>query len=492
VRIAAWFVVLLALIITALSAFLIVELRTDLVGAIDDALRPAAGQIRQDISIDGVGEFGDSARSVLKGERPAAQLVTPDGVILASFGDPIAQRPMGSRADLAAALRGRHPVGTRTLGPGHDDFRVTSVGVVSHGRRYVIVAAQSSESVDRSVGRLVRLLVLGGSAALLVSAVAGWWLARRSLRPMQLITNTAEAIGVERLSDRVPPGRSHDEVAHLANTINTMLDRIQHGVLAQQRLVADTSHELRTPLAAMRSELDVSLRADDLSPAAREVLLSAREEVDGLSRTVDDLLTLAAGDDSPIAASTATTDLARLARTAADTLATVARQHGVTVQHDGSPVTVSADPVRLGHAIRNVVENAIAFSPRGGTVGITTSVHSEFGRLAIGDDGPGIPVELRERIFDRFFRVDPSRSRATGGSGLGLAITRQIIEAHGGRIRVESAGRGTVFVIDLPGGAAATPPDPDPHRDTQTRAPCSPPRTHPRGGRDLPSAGTES
>jgi heavy metal sensor kinase len=342
-----------------------------------------------------------------------------------------------------------------TLGRGQDDFRLTALAVRHRGRPYVIVAAQSSEPVDRSVGRLVRLLLLGGPSALLVTALAGWLLARRSLRPIEQITRTAEAIGVDRLQERVPVWRSNDEVAHLARTVNTMLDRIQHGVEAQQRLVADTSHELRTPLATMRSEIDVSLRTDDLPPAAREVLLSAREEVDALSRTVGDLLTLAALDDGVLGMRLRETDLAALAATVAAALEPVARRRDVTIEHDGVPVVVHADPDRIGHAIRNIVENAIEFSPRGGAVRITTSLAGANGRLVVEDDGPGVPAALRERVFERFFRVDPSRSRATGGSGLGLAITREIVRAHGGSVRTGALERGSAFVVDLPGAAAA-------------------------------------
>jgi len=469
-RIAAWFVVLLALIIATLAAFLIVQLRRDLVGAIDNALRPAAEQIRHDVGIDGTRDFHDSAHTVLKGERAAAQLLSPDGTIRATFGDAISQHPMQTRADLTAALSGAQHVIARTLGPGHDDFRLISLNVVSHGKRYVIVAAQSSEPVDRSVGRLVTLLLLGGPASLLLAAGAAWWLARRALRPIEHITRTADAIGVTRLQERVPTGPNNDEVAHLARTINTMLDRIQRGVLEQQRLVADTSHELRTPLAAMRSELDVSLRTDDLSPAAREILLSAREEVDGLSRTVDDLLTLAAGDDGHSVASLQRTDLAELARTAAGALASVARQHNVAIQHTGPPVTVLADPIRLSHAIRNVIDNAVKFSPPDGTIKITTSLKDGHGQLIIADEGPGIPADLRERVFDRFFRVDPSRNRATGGSGLGLAITRQIVEAHGGTIRSEGRRPGSAFTLTIPGAKPS--PRINPALPDQTHAPC--------------------
>lgn len=454
-RMTAWYVALLAVIIAALGVFVVVRLRADLTRSIDDGLRPAAAQIRDDVRVDGPQEFHDSARTVLKGERAAAQLVTPGGVIRARFGDAVAERPMATRQELAAALAGQRPAYSRTMGPSHDDFRLTAIGAEHRGQRYVIVATQSLEPVDRSVGRVVVLLLLAGPAALLATALGGWWLARRSLRPIDEITGTAEAIGADRLEERVPVPRSNDEVAHLARTLNAMLDRIQQGAEEQRRLVADTSHELRTPLATMRSELDVSLRADDLSLAARDVLLSAREEVDGMSRTVDDLLTLAAADDGALGLRLQETDLAGLATTVAGALESVARRRDVSIEYYGPSVTVRADPVRLGHAIRNVVENAIEFSPPGGTVRITSSLAGSTGRLVIEDDGPGVPPALRERLFDRFFRVDPSRSRATGGSGLGLAITREIVEAHGGLVHVEGREPGSAFVVDVPGAAPA-------------------------------------
>jgi two-component system OmpR family sensor kinase len=268
--------------------------------------------------------------------------------------------------------------------------------------------------------------------------------------PIDQITSSAEAIGVQRLTERVPVAAANDEVAHLARTLNSMLDRIQRGVEEQRRLVADTSHELRTPLATMRSELDVSLRVDDLTPAAREVLHSAREEVDRLSRTVDDLLTLSAADDGVLTLHLRPIDLVELTETVIGSLDALARERTVTVAHDGEAIDVLADPDRLARAIRNVVENAIEFSPAGGSVRVTTELAGTTAQLRVQDDGPGVPEPLRERVFDRFYRVDPSRTRTTGGSGAGLSIAREIVDAGGGRVYAAAATRGSVFVFELP------------------------------------------
>jgi signal transduction histidine kinase len=239
-------------------------------------------------------------------------------------------------------------------------------------------------------------------------------------------------------------------------TFNRMLDRIQRGVDEQQRLIADTSHELRTPLAAMRSELDVSLRGDDLAPAAREVLESAREEVDRMSRTVDDLLVLAAVDDGRVMRLAEPLDLRELARAVVAALGPIAQRNEVTVTVGGAEALVVGDPDQLGHALRNLVENALKFTPAGGHVAVTSFADGERSGVTVADDGPGIALALRERVFDRFFRVDASRTRRTGGSGLGLAIARELAEGHGGRVWAE--GRepaGSVFTLELPAAVQA-------------------------------------
>jgi heavy metal sensor kinase len=461
VRITAWYVVLLAVIVAAVGAFLVVRLRADLTRSIDGTLRPAAGQIAGDYHAEGTPDFQDSANTVLAGERATAQVLNPDGRVVTAFGDPVARRPMATRDEIAEAMAGRSLLVTHRLAG--QAFRLTVRQVAHAGRRQVLVAGQSLAPVERSVRRVVVLLLLAGPAALLATAVGGWWLARRSLRPVEHMTSTAAAIEVGRLAERVPEPRARDELAHLARTLNTMLDRIERGVAEQRRLVADASHELRSPLAAMRAELDVSLRTDELSPDARAVLESTREEVDALSRTVDDLLTLAAVDDA-LELRRERSDLASLAARVGGALQPLALARGVTIEQAGPAAPVHADHARLAHAIRNVVENAIKFSPAGGTVRLTTGVDGATARLVIEDEGPGIPPELRERVFDRFYRVDASRTRATGGSGLGLAITREIVEAHGGRVRAEGRMPGSAFVLELPAASADGAP---PVRDQQ-------------------------
>ena len=451
-RMTAWYVVLLGLIVAAVGAFLVVELRSDLTEAVDRTLRPAAAQIADGYRAEGPSEATDVARSVLTGERPGAQILDPSGRVVVSFGDHVARTPMLSRADAAAVLRAGGLTRTVELGRGDQRFRLVARPTVRRGRRQVAVAVESMATVDRSVHRVLVLLLVAGPAALLATALGGWWLARRALRPIERMTARAAAIDLDRIEDRLVVPPTGDEVARLASTLNAMLDRIEHGVEEQHRLIADASHELRTPLAAMRAEIDVSLRADDLAPAARAVLESVREEVDRMARTVDDLLVLASLDEGRFELAVEPLDLHDVVARATAALRPLARTRGVTLGVDGPAAMAMGDADRLGHAVRNLVENAIRFSPEGGEVTVTTWVAAGEVGVTVRDEGPGVAPALRERIFDRFFRADPSRARATGGGGLGLAISREIVLAHAGRVWVDDAGaRGSAFSLALGG-----------------------------------------
>jgi signal transduction histidine kinase len=434
-RITAWYVALLACILAGVGAFVMLRLRDDLTTATDRSLRPALDQIATGYEREGLPEFHDQSATVLAEERAASQVLSATGAVLRSYGDPVSASPMVPAASAARIAHGRPTLSSGNLGGAH--FRIAAEAVTRRGRREVVVAAASLAPVDRSVHRVLVLLLLALPAALLATAGGGWLLARRALGPVGRMIGTAAAIGPADLRARVPVPATHDEVADLATTLNTMLDRIQRGVEDQQRLVADTSHELRTPLAAMRTELDVSLRADELSPSAREVLESTREEVDRLSATVEDLLTLAGADERGLAISPEPVDLREVAERAVARLGPAAARR--------------RDPTGLDHVLRNLIDNAVTFSPAGGTVTVRSWTTAGEAGLSVEDDGDGIPEALRERVFDRFFRIDASRARATGGSGLGLAIAREVVLAHGGRLT--ASGRephGSIFTIALP------------------------------------------
>jgi two-component system, OmpR family, sensor kinase len=450
-RLTAWYAALLAVIVVALGAFLVLQLRSDLQEAVDRDVREAADMIAHGYAADGTGEFLEVAEKVLPRGGSAAQVLDPDGRLLLSYGDEVATASMASAGARADALSGRPRLLTVRLGDGGQRFRAMVLSVRRLGDRRVVVVAESLENVERSVNRVLVLLLLAGPAALAAIALGGWWLARKALLPVERMTSQAEEIGIERLHDRVAVPRARDEIGHLAETLNAMLDRLEHGIKDKHRLIADASHELRMPLAVMRAELDVSLRTAELSADAREVLESVREEVGRMSRTVDNLLTLAQVDEGRLGLLTQRVELSDAIEAAVRPLRPLAAAKSLRLDVDAEACQAQADPQRLHQALTNLIENAIKYAHAGGRVSIDAWCRSDEVGVTVSDDGPGIPAEARTHVFERFYRVDSARSREDGGSGLGLAICHEIASAHGGRVWVDSdEDRGSAFSLALP------------------------------------------
>jgi two-component system OmpR family sensor kinase len=465
VRLTAWYALLLAAVMAAVATFVIARLQTELGQEIDRGLVSAAPQIAQGYDAEGSKEFFDVANTVfpaLPVGPAAAQIADARGRVLLAYGGPRARLPMWGPGQLRSALAGRRTPATVSLDG--EPFRVLALPVHHAGLREVLVVAKSLRNRDRAVDRLLILLLIAFPAALLAAVAGGWLLARRALRPVEQMTSHADRIGIDRVHERIPVPAANDEVGHLAATLNAMLDRLERGVEEKRRLVADTSHELRTPLAAMRSELDVSLDYDDLPPPAREVLSSVREEVERMTDLVADLLTLARIDEGHLALRGERIDLATLLEGVDHQLAPLAAGTYIELDLSDAAVVVG-DLERLREVATNLVANAIKFAGPGAHVRIATWHAGDESGFSVQDDGPGIPADAQAHVFDRFWRGDRSRGRDGdgdgGGNGLGLAICREIVEAHGGRIWVQSRpGGGSRFVVALPAATAAGAPTP--------------------------------
>ncbi len=460
-RLTAWYVALLASILAALGTFLFIRLKGDLVVGIDRSLDSRAAQISLGYQGGGEGEFQDVNDASLAGlpiGESAAQILSARGGVLETSGDAAGKRPMIDPSTLARVIAGQRIRQTIALGPDGEPFRVLALPAPRQSGREALVVVSSLEDIDRSVHRLLVLLLIAGPAALAAAGAGGWWLARRALLPVARMTEEADRIGVDRLDERVAVPTTSDELERLARTLNSMLERIERGVEDKRRFVANASHDLRTPLAVMRSELDVSLRSHRLAPEARRVLESATEEVERMSRIVQNLLTLARIDEGKMHLLLAPVELReQLASVVAD-LQPLAQTKGIRVEVEGGVASVMADRDRLNQAVTNVVENAVKYTDRGGEVRVSVWRKGDEAGLTVRDTGPGIPGDMLPRIFDRFVRVDAARSHDAGGSGLGLAICREIVEAHGGAVRVESEpGRGSRFTLSLPAAPASRP-----------------------------------
>jgi heavy metal sensor kinase len=452
-RLTAWYVLLLAAVLAALGAFVVTRLRSDLTASVDSSLSGAASQIAQGWEAEGAKDFLDVAHTVLPGPRrhgSGAQVLDATGPVLVSVGDPLMEAPLIAGARLTGAVAGHDVRFSLRGGSPAEHLRAIAVAVRRHGKRQALVVTQSLAAADNAAHRVLVLGLLGGAGALAFIALGGWWIARGALAPIERMTSRADRIGIEDLAERIPMPRWRDEVGHLARTLNAMLARLERGVQTRERLIADVSHELRAPLAAIRSELEVSLRHDALDGPARDAVASAREETVRMSGIVENLLTLARLDEGGLELLVRSHDLSEIAGEAATSYRAAAETARVRLAVRGGPAAVHGDRDRLRQVIGNLIDNAIGFAPAGSEVAVDVwSDTTEVG-VRVSDEGPGVPPEDRERIFERFARRDPARSRG-GGAGLGLAISREIVASHRGRIWVEQRGeRGSVFVFALP------------------------------------------
>jgi heavy metal sensor kinase len=301
---------------------------------------------------------------------------------------------------------------------------------------------------------LLIVLLLGLPLAVAIAGFGGYFLARRALAPVDRMAVQARSITAERLKERLPVGNPDDELGRLATVFNQTLMRLESSFDQMRRFTADASHELRTPLTAMRSVGEIGLRGKRDASDYREIIGSMLEEVDRLSLLVDRLLTLSRADSGESMLSRERVDLCDLASEVTSQLEVLAeeKQQSLSVEATGPSVCLG-DPMVLRQALLNLVDNAIKYSPVGGRIVVrVSSGPNGVALLDVSDTGPGIPAEMRPRVFDRFYRADRSRSRENGGgTGLGLSIARWAVEVNGGQLTLESSEKqGSTFRITLP------------------------------------------
>jgi signal transduction histidine kinase len=306
-------------------------------------------------------------------------------------------------------------------------------------------AAEAGDLINDATGAILAALLIGMPLLAVVVGLATFIFVGRTLQPVEAMRRQAATISAENLHARLPVPPADDEIAALAATMNTMLDRIEAASTAQRRFVADASHELRSPLATIHANADL-LEATPLpEPSARSV---ARIHIESarMARLVDDLLLLARADDQGLRLRRHDVDLDDLVYAERER---VAVEHpGLAVRGDVAPVRVTGDPDQLHRVLRNLIDNATRHARQ--TVTVSLAARDGEAHLLVGNDGPAIAAADRERIFDRFVRLDDSRSRLGGGAGLGLPIARDIVRAHGGTLCVDDGTAGAVLRIRLP------------------------------------------
>ncbi len=334
-------------------------------------------------------------------------------------------------------------------------FRLLIVPITDQGKTvaYLQVGREIPE-IQEALTRLLQLLLLSGPVVVAISSVGGYWLAGKSLAPIEKIRQKAASIQATDLHTRLDQ-TSKDEVGQLARTFNEMLDRLEDSFLRQRRFTSDASHELRTPLSIIRGEVDVALERPRKPEAYVETLQSIGTEAQRMSRLVSELLLLARADLNELRFVYEKVDTADLLRLLVGHLQNQAQAAGVSLSMDlPASLIITADRDHLIRLFINLLENAFIHAP-GSQVSIQARSAGKQAEFILADTGPGISQEHLPHIFDRFYRVDPVRGSASHGTGLGLAIVREIILAHGGTVcMLSELGKGTSIKILLPVGSA--------------------------------------
>ena len=344
---------------------------------------------------------------------------------------------------------------------GGPSFRVRA-SRLDDGNTFIV--AVPLDATNNTLNRLLIIELIVTAAALIAAVVLGWWLVRVGLRPLEEVERTAESIAEGELDHRVPGENTKTEVGRMARTINIMLSRIQRAFSERdateaelrasegrlRRFVADASHELRTPVSAVSAyaemyQLGMAKPGGELDRA----MAGISQESARMGHLVEDLLTLARLDEG-LPLEQKPVELVKLGADAVHTAAAVGPDWPVRMEA-ARPVEVVGDPLRLRQVLDNLLSNVRAHTPAGTSTVVRVSQANDEAVVEVADDGPGLNDEQRSRVFERFYRADPSRSRLKGGAGLGLSIVNAIVTAHGGTVRAISLpGQGASFSVHLP------------------------------------------
>ncbi len=436
----ATLVVAVALVVAA-TALVVLQRRT-LTDNVDTAVRLRAEDITS-LLIEGT---LPEELTVLNAEVSLVQVLDDGGRIVGASENILELEP------LAADLSPGEATDIRTVSglpiDFDEDFRVLTRSVETPSGVYTVVVGASLDEVNESSQSLVNLLRWGVPILVLLVAGGTFLLVGRALSPVEGIRREVAGITSQQLARRVPEPATDDEIGRLARTMNEMLDRLEVAQEKQERFVGDASHELRSPLASMRTQVEVDLEHPGHAPW-QETMTAVQEEVVRMQRLVEDLLLLARSDAQSLDGQYELLDLDDIVLAEAE-----AQRDAPAITIDTSGVSagqVRGDARQLPRLVRNLLENAIRFGRS--RVVLTLSEARGLTVLAVDDDGGGVPGEQRERVFERFTRLDSARDREHGGAGLGLAIARAIAEAHGGTLEIEdSALGGARFVLSIPSG----------------------------------------
>lgn len=456
-RLTLWYGTALALILIVFGGALYAVLAHGLWDQIDRSLEETASVAVRALEQHRVGPF--LPFEDLAAEFPELAVLEKSFQIFSPAGKVTIQSPNLGRLDiplsrtaLEAALNGRATYESARF-PGGSSYRLLSVPIILDGAlANIIQVGTSLRPVEEMLQRLLLVLLVSLPAALAIALGGGWFLAGRALRPVEAITLAARRIAAGDWTQRLTVSQAQDEIGRLSATFNDMIARLEASFRQVRQFSADASHELRTPLTIMKGETELALRRTRPAEDYRLVLESTLEEIERMTQIVDELLFLSRADLGEVPIESAPVRLDALVEEVQRQAAVLGQELDVQILVGTvEPVTVQGDELRLREMLLNLVDNAVKYSRPGGKVELALARDGAMARLSVSDQGIGISVEAQARIFDRFYRADDARAHAKKGTGLGLSICKWIVEAHHGRIEVQSKmGEGSRFIVILP------------------------------------------
>jgi heavy metal sensor kinase len=448
-RLIAWYSILLALTVAVFCAAVLWLHWRLLVAQLDESLVSMTATAHNVVA-----EELSEVKNLRLAAAEMAAVVRPDDYVvevLDAAGARVSEAPASSeRVPSAVAAADVDRQAHTVAGVDGRTWRVIARSGSAADIPYVVVVSAPLDEIVDARRTLLKACAIGMPIVLLFAAWGGWWLARHGLRPLMTMSAEAQAITAKTLDTRLTIPPAGEELARLADSFNRVLDRLGSALSTQRRFMADASHELRTPVSIIRTAADVTLSQPQRTDGEyREALAAVSQQSARLTRLVDDMLVLARADGGGYPVVLVDIDLAGLVAGCVRELGGRADDRDIRVRMSLQPVRLKGDEALLRRMMSNLLNNALTYTPRGGSVDVSLAHVADAIELRVADTGPGIPAEDRERVFERFVRLDPARG--AGGAGLGLAIARWVAEAHGGHVRIVSSGSGgSIFAATLP------------------------------------------
>lgn len=448
----------LSLAVTAITLVLVVVggfmfqrmLRESVDASIDDQLASHTDSVSAPLR-EPAGTPSPTELSALVGSQPVAQILDPNGRVMAASGS-LASRPLLSRVRTERSQREAISFDSHLgAGPHADEYRVLATPVPRPDGVWIVAVGSSLEPSDLALHRAETGFVAGATAVVVAVAGGSWLLAGAALRPVERMRREVEQISDDGDARTIAVPETRDELARMAGTLNSILERLHAARDRDRRLVADASHELRTPLAVLTTELELAARPGRTKSELSEAVTHAAIEAQRLARLAQDLLFLARADEAGPQLAHRTLLVRTLLDGAAAAAARRASDAGVDLVVDApDDLTIDADVDELRRALDNLVDNSLRVAPRGSRIVLAAHADPRACTIEVLDEGPGFPPSFLPRAFERFSRPDAKRGPDTGGAGLGLAIVDAIVGRHGGTVSAHNrsgAGACVRFVV---------------------------------------------